>query len=70
MDRKVKYWVDLSDYDMETAKALLHSKRYLYVGFIAIKPLRKYLRRTLQRSKMILHLFLTVCLILQKKWIL
>ncbi len=41
MDRKVKYWVDLSDYDMETAKALLHSKRYLYVGFMCHQTIEK-----------------------------
>lgn len=31
---KVEYWVDLAEYDLETAKALLESKRYLYVGFM------------------------------------
>jgi HEPN domain-containing protein len=33
MDEKVKYWVELAEYDLETAKAMLKSKRYLYVGF-------------------------------------
>ena len=31
METKTKYWIDLSDYDLETADAMLNSKRYLYV---------------------------------------
>ena len=34
METKIKYWIDLSDYDLETADAMLNSKRYLYVGFM------------------------------------
>jgi hypothetical protein len=29
-----KYWVELSHYDLETAQAMLDTKRYLYVGFM------------------------------------
>ncbi|TAK60223.1 MAG: HEPN domain-containing protein [Bacteroidetes bacterium] len=38
---KVKYWVELSDYDLETAKAMLSSKRYLYVGFMCHQTIEK-----------------------------
>lgn len=38
---KVKYWVDISDYDLETAKAMLKSKRYLYVGFMCHQTIEK-----------------------------
>jgi HEPN domain-containing protein len=41
MDDKVKYWVELSDYDMETALAMLNSKRYLYVGFMVHQTIEK-----------------------------
>ncbi len=34
MKNKINYWIDLSDYDLETAEAMLRSKRYLYVGFM------------------------------------
>ena len=34
MDDKIKYWIDLSDYDLDTALAMLESRRYLYVGFM------------------------------------
>ena len=33
-DRGVSYWVDIADYDLETAEVMLTTKRYLYVGFI------------------------------------
>lgn len=41
MNDKVKYWIDLSDYDLETAIAMLKSKRYLYVGFMAHQTIEK-----------------------------
>jgi hypothetical protein len=33
-EEKIAYWADLSDYDLETAKAMLQTKRYLYVAFM------------------------------------
>lgn len=41
MDDKVKYWIDLSDYDLDTADAMLRSKRYLYVGFMCHQAIEK-----------------------------
>ena len=41
MDNKAKYWIELSDYDVETAKAMLRSKRYLYVGFMCHQAIEK-----------------------------
>lgn len=40
-DKSIKYWVDLSDYDLETAIAMLESKRYLYVGFMCHQSIEK-----------------------------
>lgn len=34
MDKKVAYWIEMSDYDFDTAKAMLQTGRYLYVGFM------------------------------------
>lgn len=34
MDEKVAYWLDLAEYDLETAMAMLETKRFLYVGFM------------------------------------
>ena len=41
MDDKSKYWTDLSDYDYDTAEAMLVSKRFLYVGFMCHQTIEK-----------------------------
>lgn len=43
MEDKVKYWIDMSDYDFDTAKAMLETKRYLYVGFMCHQTVEKIL---------------------------
>jgi HEPN domain-containing protein len=44
MNEKVKYWTELSEYDIKTAEAMLQSQRYLYVGFIAHQAIEKILK--------------------------
>lgn len=39
-----QYWLDLSDYDLVTAHAMLDTKRYLYVGFMAHQSVEKALK--------------------------
>ena len=51
--KDIKSWVDASRYDLETARALLESRRYLYVLFMCQQSLEKLLKahvitRTLQ----------------------
>jgi HEPN domain-containing protein len=41
MNEKTQYWVEISDYDLETAEAMLGSKRYLYVGFMCHQTIEK-----------------------------
>ncbi len=41
MNEKIQYWVELSDYDLETAKVMLESSRYLYVGFMCHQVIEK-----------------------------
>ena len=41
---KVKYWVEMSDYDIDTAKAMLDTGRYLYVGFMCHQTIEKALK--------------------------
>lgn len=41
MEAKIKYWIELSDYDLETAEAMLLSRRYLYVGFMCHQTIEK-----------------------------
>lgn len=38
---KVEYWIDLAKYDLDTAKAMYNSKRYLYVGFMCHQTIEK-----------------------------
>ena len=53
MDDKVKYWLELSEYDLETALAMLNSKRYLYVGFMCHQTIEKIFKAyyTSQKSE-------------------
>ena len=41
---KVKYWVELADYDYETAQAMFETKRFLYVGFMCHQVIEKMLK--------------------------
>lgn len=44
MKTNVKYWVEVSEYDLETAEAMLLTKRYLYVGFMCHQSIEKILK--------------------------
>lgn len=46
MDKKekIEYWLDIADYDLETAKAMLKSGRYLYVVFMCQQALEKAIK--------------------------
>jgi len=44
MNQDVKYWVDLSKYDIDTAKAMLTSGRCLYVLFTCQQAVEKMLK--------------------------
>jgi len=41
---KIKYWIELSEYDLETAEAMLKTKRFLYVGFMCHQAVEKMLK--------------------------
>lgn len=44
MNSKVTYWIEMSDYDLETADAMLLTGRYLYVGFMCHQTIEKILK--------------------------
>jgi HEPN domain-containing protein len=44
LNDKTAYWLGLSDYDLETAKAMLQTGRYLYVGFMCHQTIEKSLK--------------------------
>ena len=41
---KQEYWFESADYDLQTAKAMLDTKRYLYVGFMCHQTIEKALK--------------------------
>ena len=46
----VKYWLGIADYDIETAKAMLKTGRYLYVGFMCHQAIEKALKAVISRD--------------------
>ena len=41
---KIEYWLDLAEYDIDVAKSLLNSKKFLYVGFFCHLIIEKTLK--------------------------
>jgi len=50
MNESVKYWLDLTEYDIETAKVMLNGGRYLYVGFMCHQVIEKALKAIIARD--------------------
>ena len=48
---KTEYWTDMSGYDFDTAKAMLMTKRYLYVGFMCHQAVEKMLKAVFVSKK-------------------
>ena len=44
MNNQPDYWLDLCRYDLDTAKAMLKTKRFLYVGFMCHQVIEKALK--------------------------
>lgn len=41
---KVKYWIELAEYDLVTAEVMLTGSRYLYVGYMCHQAIEKILK--------------------------
>ena len=50
-EEKVQRWINLSDYDIETADAMLQTKRYLYVGFMCHLSVEKIFKACYSKLK-------------------
>ena len=50
-EEKIQYWIELSDYDLETAEAILQTKRYLYVGFMCHQVIEKIFKAVYSMRK-------------------
>lgn len=44
MANNVEYWLEMSDYDYDTAIAMMQTRRYLYVGFMCHQTIEKALK--------------------------
>ena len=44
MDKYVSHWLERSKYDLETAKAMLDTRRYLYVAYMCQQAVEKLLK--------------------------
>ena len=44
MKSMTEHWLNLAEYDLETARAMLQSERYLYVTFMCHLTLEKALK--------------------------
>jgi HEPN domain-containing protein len=42
--KKIKYWLSIAHYDLISAKAMLESRRFLYVGFLCHQVVEKCLK--------------------------
>ena len=47
---KMNYWIEVSEYDLEPAKAMLNTKRYLYVGYMCHQTIEKMLKAVYVRN--------------------
>lgn len=43
-EEKVKYWLDIAEYDIETAEAMYVTRRWLYVAFMCHQVIEKTLK--------------------------
>lgn len=50
MNNKAEYWIDMADYDLETARTMLIGKRYLYVGFMCHLTIEKALKAVISNG--------------------
>ena len=44
MKEKIEYWIEMAEYDLETARVMLKGKRFLYVGFMCHQVIEKILK--------------------------
>ena len=51
VNEKVRYWMELSEYDLDTAKAMLDTKRFLYVAFMCHQCIEKIMKAYYQWVK-------------------
>lgn len=51
VDYKIKYWLEISEEDLETAEILLSKNKYLYSGYFLQQSVEKILKAYYQMTK-------------------
>ena len=51
MEKVVSEWVEISEYDLKTAEAMLATARYLYVAFMCQQAIEKILKALYVQQK-------------------
>jgi len=47
---KTKYWIEMAEYDIESAKVMQRGDRYLYVGFLCHLTVEKALKAVISKD--------------------
>ena len=50
LNENTAYWFEMAEYDLETAKAMLSTKRYLYVAFMCHQTIEKTLKAVIAET--------------------
>ena len=50
MTDRAAYWIELAEYDLDTAAAMLETKRFLYVGFMCHQCIEKAIKAVIAVS--------------------
>jgi HEPN domain-containing protein len=48
---RINYWLNLAQYDLDTAEAMLKTERFLYVGFMCHQVIEKTLKAIYVKNK-------------------
>ncbi len=51
MDKQIQEWIEISDYDLQTADAMFNARRYLYVVFMCQQAIEKILKAIYAQKK-------------------
>ena len=50
MSENAEYWLDLAEYDFDTARAMLVAGKFLYVGFMCHQTIEKTLKAVISSN--------------------
>ena len=50
LNENTAYWLEMAEYDLETARAMLTTKRYLYVAFMCHQTIEKTLKAVIAET--------------------